>query len=67
MEVVRRGYIPKDAIEFGPKATKKLNAAAQELVFLMERFVIWQACSPAWSEWSPRMPSFWTSAAVGTI
>ena len=37
MEVVRRGYVPKDAIEFGPKATKKLNAAAQDLVFLMER------------------------------
>ena len=31
MEVVRRGYVPKDAIEFGPKATKKLNAAAQDL------------------------------------
>ncbi len=37
MEVVRRGYVPKDTIEFGPKATKKLKAAAQELVFLMER------------------------------
>lgn len=37
MEIVRRGYIPKDTIEFGPKATKKLNTAAQELVFLMER------------------------------
>ena len=35
MEVVRRGYVPKDAIEFGTKATKKLNAAAQDLVFLM--------------------------------
>lgn len=37
MEVVRRGYVPKDAVEFGSKATKKLSAAAQELVFLMER------------------------------
>lgn len=37
MEVVRRGYVPKDAVEFGPKATEKLSAAAQELVFLMER------------------------------
>lgn len=37
MEVVRRGYVPKDTIEFGPKTTEKLSAAAQELVFLMER------------------------------
>lgn len=37
MEVVRRGYVPKDTIEFGSKATKKLSAAAQELTFLMER------------------------------
>lgn len=37
MEVVRRGYVPKDSIEFGPKATEELSAAAQELVFLMER------------------------------
>ena len=37
MEVVRRGYVPKDIIEFGPKATEKLNAAAQELLFLMDR------------------------------
>ena len=37
MEVVRRGYVPKDTVEFGPKATEKLSAAAQELVFLMER------------------------------
>lgn len=37
MEVVRRGYVPKDTIEFGPKANEKLSAAAQELVFLMER------------------------------
>lgn len=37
MEVVRRGYVPKDSIEFGTKATEKLSAAAQELVFLMER------------------------------
>ena len=37
MEVVRRGYVPKDTVEFGPKAIEKLSAAAQELVFLMER------------------------------
>jgi len=37
METVRRGYEPKDAIEFGPKAAAILNAAAQELVFLMDR------------------------------
>ena len=37
MEIVRRGYEPKDAVEFGPKALQKLNAAAQELVFLMNR------------------------------
>ena len=37
MEVVRRGYVPKDTVEFGSKATEKLSAAAQELVFLMER------------------------------
>lgn len=37
MEIVRRGYEPKDAAEFGPKASQKLNAAAQELFFLMNR------------------------------
>lgn len=37
MELVRRGYEPKDAVEFGPKAAGKLNAAGQELVFLMNR------------------------------
>ncbi len=37
METVRRGYEPKDEKEFGPKAAGKLNAAAQELVFLMDR------------------------------
>ena len=37
METVRRGYEPKDEKEFGPKAAGKLNAAAQELVFLMNR------------------------------
>ena len=36
MEIVRRGYVPKDSIEFGAKAAEKLNAAAQELVFLMD-------------------------------
>ena len=37
METVKRGYEPKDKIEFGPKAVVTLNAAAQELVFLMDR------------------------------
>lgn len=37
MEVVRRGYVPKDTIEFGPKTIEKLSSAAQELVFLMNR------------------------------
>jgi len=37
VETVKRGYMPKDTIEFGPKSEAKLNAAAQELVFLMDR------------------------------
>ena len=37
METVKRGYVPKDTVEFGPKAADKLNAAAQELVFLLDR------------------------------
>ena len=37
METVRRGYEPKDEKEFGPKAAGKLNAAVQELVFLVNR------------------------------
>lgn len=37
METVKRGYEPKDTLEFGLKAADKLNAAAQELVFLMNR------------------------------
>ncbi len=37
METVRRGYEPKDTMEFGPKAAGKLNAAAQELHFLINR------------------------------
>ena len=37
METVRRGYVPKDRAEFGPKAAVKLNAAGQELVYLMDR------------------------------
>ena len=37
METVKRGYVPKDTIEFGPKATDKLNSAAQELAFLLDR------------------------------
>lgn len=37
MEIVKRGYEPKDAIEFGAKAAQKLNAAAEELYFLLNR------------------------------
>ena len=37
METVKRGYVPKDTVEFGPKAAAKLNAAAQELAFLLDR------------------------------
>lgn len=37
METVKRGYMPKDTIEFGAKAAVRLNAAAQEIVFLMDR------------------------------
>ncbi len=37
MDSVKRGYEPKDAVEFGQKAAEKLNAAAQELHFLMNR------------------------------
>lgn len=37
MDTIRRGYIPKDAVEFGPKATEKLATAAQELAFLINR------------------------------
>lgn len=37
METVRRGYEPKDAAEFGPKSLDKLNAAVQELRFLLNR------------------------------
>ena len=37
METVKRGYVPKDTTEFGPKATAKLTAAAQELAFLLDR------------------------------
>ena len=37
METVKRGYVPKDTIEFGSKAAAKLNGAAQELAFLLDR------------------------------
>jgi len=37
METVRRGYEPKDGLEFGAKSLDKLNAAAQELRFLLNR------------------------------
>jgi len=37
METVRRGYEPKDAQQFGPKSLDKLNAAARELRFLLNR------------------------------
>ena len=37
METVKRVYMPKDTTEFGPKTADKLNAAAQELAFLLDR------------------------------
>lgn len=37
MQTVARGYQPKDALEFGPKALPKLTAAARELSFLLDR------------------------------
>ena len=37
METVKHGYVPKDTVEFGPKAAAKLTAAAQELAFLLDR------------------------------
>ena len=37
METVRRGYEPKDVVEFGPGAAEKMNAAAREIVFLINR------------------------------
>lgn len=37
MEIVKRGFEPKDAAEFGPQAAGKLNAAARELQFLIDR------------------------------
>lgn len=37
METVARGYDPKDAAAFGPKAAAKLNAAVEELFFLLNR------------------------------
>ena len=37
METVRRGYEPKDVVEFGPGAAEKMNAAAWEIVFLINR------------------------------
>ncbi len=37
METVRRGYEPKDMVEFGSKAVEKMRAAAQEMVFLLDR------------------------------
>ncbi len=37
METVRRGYEPKDMVEFGSKAVEKMRAAAQEMVFLLNR------------------------------
>ena len=37
MEIVTRGYEPKDAIEFGVNSAEKLTSAAQELYFLLNR------------------------------
>ena len=48
METVKRGYVPKDATEFGPKAADKLNAAAQELAFLLDREIMEESIPEAW-------------------
>ena len=40
METVKSGDVPKDTTEFGPKAADKLNAAAQELAFLLDREIM---------------------------
>lgn len=37
MDIVRRGYVSKDAEEFGPKAQPTMDAAAQETQFLLDR------------------------------
>ncbi len=37
METVRRGYVPKDETEFGPRRLDALRAAGQELHFLLDR------------------------------
>lgn len=37
MEIVKRGYEPKDRVEFGPQAAEKLNRAGEELLFLINR------------------------------
>lgn len=37
METVKRGYAPKDGMEFGSNMTDKLNAAAYEIMFLINR------------------------------
>lgn len=37
MEIVRRGYEPKDIMEFGPGVAEKMNAAAREILFLTNR------------------------------
>lgn len=47
-DAIRRRYIPKDAAEFGPKATEKLAAATQELAFLMNRGIIQRFIPDIW-------------------
>ena len=37
MEIVRRGYVPQDAVEFGPKYREAMGRAAQEVGYLVNR------------------------------
>lgn len=37
MDVVRRGYVPRDAIEFGSEQMGKMELAAQEIYYLLNR------------------------------
>ena len=37
MDIVRRGYVPQDAVEFGPKYRDFMERAAVEVGFLINR------------------------------
>ena len=61
MDIVRRGYVPQDAVEFGPKYRDFMERAAVEVGFLINRgydvksastFVgNHDACFPSGSAW----------------